>query len=120
MGQSNGGRSNLWKMSCLRPAPPTRSSIFRDDNRTLKKKGKRILMESPFGEIDNNTAVPSKMGTSQDKSLFFHVYCFVSDSDTTYEEDMQILRVIESYCASNKRNTQATISELSNAFFLKE
>ena len=33
-------------MSCLRPAPPTRSSIFRDDNnRTLKKKG---MFESGF------------------------------------------------------------------------
>ena len=54
----------LWKMSCLRPAPPTRSFIDPD-----KKKKK--------------------------------------DPDTTYEEDMQILRVIEAY-AQPARNTSST------------
>ena len=36
---------------------------------------------------------------------------FSPDPDTTYEEDMQILRVIEAYCTSNKRHTQAVSGE---------
>eukprot|EP00094_Tigriopus_californicus_P003230 TCALIF_03108-PA protein Name:"Similar to Arhgef7 Rho guanine nucleotide exchange factor 7 (Rattus norvegicus)" AED:0.18 eAED:0.18 QI:108/0.9/0.90/1/0.5/0.63/11/48/567 len=64
-----GGKGYMWKMSCLRPAPPTRSYIAPDGKRTVKKK---------------------------------------ANADTTYEEDMQILRVIEAYCTSNtKRHTQA-------------
>ena len=33
------------------------------------------------------------------------------DPDSTYEEDMQILRVIEAYCTTNKRQTQAKLGK---------
>ena len=76
-------------MSCLRPAPPTRSFIGAEEKRALKKKGERKM---PFEEEE--------------------IQIFLLDPDTTYEEDMQILRVIEAYAANNKRNTNATSSEL--------
>ncbi len=39
------------------------------------------------------------------------MFDFFIDPDTTYEEDMQILRVIEAYCSTNKRQTQAVSGE---------
>ena len=36
----------------------------------------------------------------------------LSDPDSTYEEDMQILRVIEAYCTTNRRQTQALLGKL--------
>merc|ERR1719369_1134733 len=56
-----------WKMSCLRPAPPTRSFIPQHDKRnTLRRK-----------EVETSS----------------------------YEDDLQILRVIEAYCTSKQRQT---------------
>ena len=37
---------------------------------------------------------------------------YVLDPDSTYEEDMQILRVIEAYCTTNKRQTQAQLGKI--------
>ena len=34
------------------------------------------------------------------------------DPDSTYEEDMQILRVIEAYCTTNRRQTQAQLGKV--------
>nr|XP_040581499.1 rho guanine nucleotide exchange factor 7-like isoform X1 [Lepeophtheirus salmonis] len=58
----------LWKMSCLRPSPPTRYYLTPEGKKmTIKKK-----------------------------------------VETTYEDDMQILRVIEAYCTfGNQRQTYA-------------
>ena len=35
---------------------------------------------------------------------------FSADPDTTYEEDMQILRVIEAYCAASSAKQRQTIA----------
>jgi len=67
-----GGKGYVWKMSCLRPAPPTRSFSTTHDNRGSVAKKK--------------------------------------DPDTTYEEDMQILRVIEAYCAASSAKQRQTIA----------
>ena len=34
------------------------------------------------------------------------------DPDSTYEEDMQILRVIEASCTTNRRQTQAQLGKV--------
>merc|ERR1711915_390747 len=67
-----GGKGYVWKMSCLRPAPPTRCFSATGDNRGSVAKKK--------------------------------------DPDTTYEEDMQILRVIEAYCAASSAKQRQTIA----------
>eukprot|EP00096_Caligus_rogercresseyi_P005875 TRINITY_DN2191_c0_g4_i1.p1 TRINITY_DN2191_c0_g4~~TRINITY_DN2191_c0_g4_i1.p1 ORF type:complete len:638 (-),score=173.45 TRINITY_DN2191_c0_g4_i1:265-2121(-) len=73
MGESS--RKNLWKMSCLRPSPPTRYYLTPEGKKmTIKKK-----------------------------------------VETTYEDDMQILRVIEAYCTSgNQRQTYAGSALIEN------
>jgi len=68
----SGGKGYLWKMSCLRPAPPTRCFTSPHDARGSVAKKK--------------------------------------DPDTTYEEDMQILRVIEAYCAASSAKQRQTIA----------
>jgi len=55
-----------WKMTCLRPAPPTRSFFQADKRNTLRRK-----------EVEQSS----------------------------YEDDLQILRVIEAYCTSKQRQT---------------
>jgi len=56
-----------WKMTCLRPAPPTRSFFQQGEKRnTLRRK-----------EVEQSS----------------------------YEDDLQILRVIEAYCTSKQRQT---------------
>jgi len=55
-----------WKMTCLRPAPPTRSFFQQDKRNTLRRK-----------EVEQSS----------------------------YEDDLQILRVIEAYCTSKQRQT---------------
>ena len=40
------------------------------------------------------------------------------DPDSTYEEDMQILRVIEAYCTTNKRQTQAQLGKFTQILFI--
>merc|ERR1711862_719293 len=55
-----------WKMTCLRPAPPTRSFFQQDKRSTLRRK-----------EVEQSS----------------------------YEDDLQILRVIEAYCTSKQRQT---------------
>jgi len=55
-----------WKMTCLRPAPPTRSFFQADKRSTLRRK-----------EVEQSS----------------------------YEDDLQILRVIEAYCTSKQRQT---------------
>merc|ERR1719317_1694006 len=55
-----------WKMTCLRPAPPTRSFFQADKRNTLRRK-----------EVEQSS----------------------------YEDDLQILRVIEAYCVSKHRQT---------------
>jgi len=55
-----------WKMTCLRPAPPTRSFFQADKRNTLRRK-----------EVEQSS----------------------------YEDDLQILRVIEAYCVSKQRQT---------------
>lgn len=55
-----------WKMTCLRPAPPTRSFFQADKRNTLRRK-----------EVEQSS----------------------------YEDDLQILRVIEAYCVSKQRHT---------------
>ena len=39
-----------------------------------------------------------------------HLFLLFSDPDTTYEEDMQILRVIEAYCVSSAPKNRQTIA----------
>ena len=42
----------------------------------------------------------------------------ISDADTTYDDDMQILRVIEAYCwTKNQRQTIAPTSSKSSNYF---
>jgi len=55
-----------WKMTCLRPAPPTRAFFQADKRNTLRRK-----------EVEQSS----------------------------YEDDLQILRVIEAYCTSKQRQT---------------
>ena len=38
------------------------------------------------------------------------IFYIISDPDTTYEEDMQILRVIEAYCVSSAPKNRQTIA----------
>merc|ERR1711902_450596 len=68
----------LWRMSCLRPAPPTRAYI--------NQEGKKAIIKR--------------------------------EPETSYEEDMQILRVIEAYCSltstSKQRHTFSTSTMLDN------
>ena len=42
-------------------------------------------------------------------TIIFGLLLF-SDPDTTYEEDMQILRVIEAYCVSSAPKNRQTIA----------
>merc|ERR1712098_139514 len=62
-----------WKMTCLRPAPPTRSFFQADKRNTLRRK-----------EVEQSS----------------------------YEDDLQILRVIEAYCFSKQRHTIANSAML--------
>ena len=41
-----------------------------------------------------------------------------SDPDTTYEEDMQILRVIEAYCVSSAPKNRQTIANSGRQFLM--
>ena len=81
-------------MSCLRPAPPTRSYIMPDGKKTVRKKG-----------ISHKCGSKSEMPKHEKVSP-------LPDPDSTYEEDMQILRVIEAYCTTNKRQTQAQLGKI--------
>ena len=43
--------------------------------------------------------------------IYLHIEMVSSaDPDTTYEEDMQILRVIEAYCAASSAKQRQTIA----------
>ena len=68
-------------MTCLRPAPPTRSFFQQDKRNTLRRKGFAIHL-----------------------SLNISNY-FVEVEQSSYEDDLQILRVIEAYCTSKQRQT---------------
>jgi len=70
-GGGGAGKGYVWKMSCLRPAPPTRCISAHDNRGSVSKK---------------------------------------KDPDTTYGEDMQILRVIEAYCAASSAKQRQTIA----------
>merc|ERR1719510_2453380 len=75
--QIGNDKGYLWKMSCLRPAPPTRSYL------------------SQPGDTGGNRSSGNKK----------------KDSDLTYEEDMQILRVIEAYCVSSAPKNRQTFAQ---------
>lgn len=77
-GQGQGGVQG-WKMTCLRPAPPTRSFFQADKRNTLRRK-----------EVEQSS----------------------------YEDDLQILRVIEAYCTSKQRQTITNSAMLDTAPFL--
>jgi hypothetical protein len=66
-------------MSCLRPAPPTRSFLSQPGDTS-----------SGANRISGNKK---------------------KDPDTTYEEDMQILRVIEAYCVSSAPKNRQTFAQ---------
>jgi len=76
--QIGNDKGYLWKMSCLRPAPPTRSYLSQPGD--------------PTGGAKRSSGSTKK------------------DPDTTYEEDMQILRVIEAYCVSSAPKNRQTIA----------
>ena len=69
-------------MTCLRPAPPTRSFFQQDKRNTLRRKG---LRKSQLSDKVSN--------------------CFAEVEQSSYEDDLQILRVIEAYCTSKQRQT---------------
>jgi len=77
-----------WKMSCLRPAPPSR------------------------GYLNQNEAGSKRNSISSKTNLL------KKEPETSYEEDMQILRVIEAYCSltstSKQRHTFSTSTMLDN------
>jgi len=66
----------LWKMSCLRPAPPTRPTVIQPDP----------------GSKRNSITVKTNANKKE--------------PETSYEEEMQILRVIEAYCNLSNAKTQ--------------
>jgi len=66
----------LWKMSCLRPAPPTRPTVIQPDP----------------GSKRNSMTVKTNANKKE--------------PETSYEEEMQILRVIEAYCNLSNAKTQ--------------
>jgi len=82
-------KAQLWKMTCLRPAPPSRSSINQN--------------EATPGSSNKRNSINAKPPARK-------------EPETNYEEEMQILRVIEAYCSlsastSNKqRHTYSTTS----------
>jgi len=84
-------KPQLWKMTCLRPAPPSRSSL------------------------NQNEATPG----SNNKRNSINVKPPVrKEPETNYEEEMQILRVIEAYCslsASTTNKQRHTFSTTSTA-----
>ena len=69
-------------MTCLRPAPPTRSFFQQDKRNTLRRKG---LIESQHSDKVSNFSPEVEQ--------------------SSYEDDLQILRVIEAYCTSKQRQT---------------
>ncbi|XP_075211542.1 rho-type guanine nucleotide exchange factor isoform X2 [Lycorma delicatula] len=80
--QQNIAQSSLrpWNVSCLRPSPPLRTLLTRDDK-----------------TCSNNTSQQSSVpghGLHHNSSRKLNERCF--------EEDAQILRVIEGYCANVK------------------
>ena len=71
-------------MNCIRPAPPTRSFFQADKRNTLRRKG----------------LVSSHLWTRE----MFTLVCLEVEQ-SSYEDDLQILRVIEAYCFSKQRQT---------------
>ena len=71
-------------MNCIRPAPPTRSFFQADKRNTLRRKG----------------LVSSRLWTRE----MFTLVCLEVEQ-SSYEDDLQILRVIEAYCFSKQRQT---------------
>ena len=43
-------------------------------------------------------------------------FLYILDPDTTYEEDMQILRVIEAYCVSSAQKNRQTFANSGKYF----
>lgn len=91
-GQQQKGKEkpHLWKMSCLRPAPPSRPNL---------------TMPEPTGGGNKrnsiNAKLPIKKGKNsrQYKKISMNYLLDISEPETNYEEEMQILRVIEAYCS---------------------
>jgi len=83
-------RPQLWKMSCLRPAPPSRPNMTQNEPAPGSKRN----------------SINAKVNIKK-------------EPETNYEEEMQMLRVIEAYCSltavSNKqRHTFSTSTMLDN------
>ena len=84
-GRGPGGPGGVqgWKMNCIRPAPPTRSFFQADKRNTLRRKGL----------VCSDIAAPQS-----------DIACLEVEQ-SSYEDDLQILRVIEAYCFSKQRQT---------------
>jgi len=84
-------KPQLWKMTCLRPAPPSRSSLNQN--------------EATPGSSNKRNSINAKPSARK-------------EPETNYEEEMQILRVIEAYCslsASTTNKQRHTFSTTSTA-----
>jgi len=84
-------KPQLWKMTCLRPAPPSRSSLNQN--------------EATPGSSNKRNSISAKPSARK-------------EPETNYEEEMQILRVIEAYCslsASTTNKQRHTFSTTSTA-----
>ena len=78
-------------MNCIRPAPPTRSFFQADKRNTLRRKGWFAVCPHIRPGL---------------------TFLFLEVEQSSYEDDLQILRVIEAYCFSKQRQTITNSGEV--------